>query len=145
MIPQGGGFQGCYLDNHRNNWRCARAVHALCPRCARAVRKRPLSHSGWLRQLLQLTSRDMSDYWKATGVQPQVSNARRPTRRSRVRTRCLTPMVSTTDRWSVSQRLSLLYPTASQALLSHQCAGPARWALRAALSKPLVGDQVASV
>ena len=32
MIPQVGGFQGCYLDNHRNNWRCARAV-----------RKRPLS------------------------------------------------------------------------------------------------------
>ena len=31
MIPQVGGFQGCYLDNHRNNWRCARAV-----------RKRPL-------------------------------------------------------------------------------------------------------
>ena len=26
MIPQVGGFQGCYLDNHRNNWRCARAV-----------------------------------------------------------------------------------------------------------------------
>ena len=25
-----GGFQGCYLDNHRNNWRCARAVPALC-------------------------------------------------------------------------------------------------------------------
>ena len=22
MIPQVGGFQGCYLDNHRNNWRC---------------------------------------------------------------------------------------------------------------------------
>ena len=33
MIPQVGGFQGCYLDNHRNNWRCARAV-----------RKRPLGH-----------------------------------------------------------------------------------------------------
>ena len=32
MIPQVRGFQGCYLDNHRNNWRCARAV-----------RKRPLS------------------------------------------------------------------------------------------------------
>ena len=31
MIPQVRGFQGCYLDNHRNNWRCARAV-----------RKRPL-------------------------------------------------------------------------------------------------------
>ena len=31
MIPQVGGFQGCYLDNHRNNWCCA---------CA--VRKRPL-------------------------------------------------------------------------------------------------------
>ena len=30
MIPQVGGFQGCYLDNHRNNWRCARAVRALC-------------------------------------------------------------------------------------------------------------------
>ena len=30
MIPQVGGFQGCYLDNHRNNWRCARAVCALC-------------------------------------------------------------------------------------------------------------------
>ena len=30
MIPQVGGFQGCYLDNHRNNWRCARAVPALC-------------------------------------------------------------------------------------------------------------------
>ena len=26
----GGWFQGCYLDNHRNNWRCARAVRALC-------------------------------------------------------------------------------------------------------------------
>ena len=26
----GGGFQGCYLNNHRNNWRCARAVPALC-------------------------------------------------------------------------------------------------------------------
>ena len=24
------GFRGCYLDNHRNNWRCARAVRALC-------------------------------------------------------------------------------------------------------------------
>ena len=31
MIPQVGGFQGCYPDNHRNDWRCARAV-----------RKRPL-------------------------------------------------------------------------------------------------------
>ena len=30
MIPQVGGFQGCYLDNHHNNWRCARAVPALC-------------------------------------------------------------------------------------------------------------------
>ena len=29
MIPQVGGFQGCYPDNHRNNWRCARAVRAL--------------------------------------------------------------------------------------------------------------------
>ena len=37
-----GGFQGCYPDNHRNNGRCARAVPALCPRCARAVRTRPL-------------------------------------------------------------------------------------------------------
>ena len=35
MIPQVGGFQGCYLDNHRNNWRCARAV-----------RKRPLGLCG---------------------------------------------------------------------------------------------------
>ena len=26
MIPQVGGFQGCYLDNHRNNWRCARCA-----------------------------------------------------------------------------------------------------------------------
>ena len=26
MIPQVGGFQGCYLDNHRDNWRRARAV-----------------------------------------------------------------------------------------------------------------------
>ena len=23
MIPQVGGFQGCYPDNHRNDWRCA--------------------------------------------------------------------------------------------------------------------------
>ena len=38
MIPQVGGFRGCYLDNHRNNWRCARTVRALCARCARAVR-----------------------------------------------------------------------------------------------------------
>ena len=30
MIPQVHGFQGCYLDNHRNNWGCARAVPALC-------------------------------------------------------------------------------------------------------------------
>ena len=30
MILQVGGFQGCYLDNHRNNWRCACAVPALC-------------------------------------------------------------------------------------------------------------------
>ena len=30
-----GGFQGCYPDNHRNNWRCARAV-----------RKRPQGHHG---------------------------------------------------------------------------------------------------
>ena len=30
MIPQVGGFQGCYLDNHRNNWRCARTVPTLC-------------------------------------------------------------------------------------------------------------------
>ena len=30
MIPQVRGFQGCYLDNHRNNWRCARAARALC-------------------------------------------------------------------------------------------------------------------
>ena len=37
MIRQVGGFQGCYLDNHRNNWRCARAV-----------RKRPLSRPGRL-------------------------------------------------------------------------------------------------
>ena len=42
MIPQVGGFRGCYPDNHRNSWRCARTVRALCPRCARAVRKRPL-------------------------------------------------------------------------------------------------------
>ena len=35
MIPQVGGFQGRYLDNHRNNWRCARTVPALCPRCAK--------------------------------------------------------------------------------------------------------------
>ena len=28
-------YQGCYLDNHRNNWRCARAVPALCARCAK--------------------------------------------------------------------------------------------------------------
>ena len=35
MIPQVGGFQGCYPDNHRNNWRCARAVPALCARCAK--------------------------------------------------------------------------------------------------------------
>ena len=30
MIPQVRGSQGCYLDNHRNDWRCARAVPALC-------------------------------------------------------------------------------------------------------------------
>ena len=30
MIPQVGRFQGCYLDHHRNNWRCVRAVPALC-------------------------------------------------------------------------------------------------------------------
>ena len=30
MIPQVGGFWGCYPDNHRNNWRCARTVPALC-------------------------------------------------------------------------------------------------------------------
>ena len=51
MIPQVRGFQGCYLDNHRNNWRCARAV-----------RKRPLGNGcslqtrtdgcGWLVQVL---------------------------------------------------------------------------------------------
>ena len=35
MIPQVGGFRGCYPDNHRNNWRCARTVGALCPRCAK--------------------------------------------------------------------------------------------------------------
>ena len=31
-----GGFQGCYLDNHRNNWRYARAVRKrpLCVRMA---------------------------------------------------------------------------------------------------------------
>ena len=39
MIPQVRGFQGCYLDNHRNNWLCARAVPALCPRCAKTPPK----------------------------------------------------------------------------------------------------------
>ena len=34
MILQVGGFRGCYPDNHRNNWRCARAV-----------RKRPQGHT----------------------------------------------------------------------------------------------------
>ena len=45
MIPQVGGFQGCYLDNHRNNWRCARAVPALCEnapwRCRYSTKRRP--------------------------------------------------------------------------------------------------------
>ena len=31
VIPQVRGFQGCYLDNHRNNWRCARAVRENAP------------------------------------------------------------------------------------------------------------------
>ena len=47
MIPQVGGFQGCYLDNHRNNWCCARTVRALCLRCAktppRGLDARPVS------------------------------------------------------------------------------------------------------
>ena len=38
MIPQVGGFQGCHLDNHRNNWRCARAVRALCENAPLVVR-----------------------------------------------------------------------------------------------------------
>ena len=49
MIPQVRGFQGCYLDNHRNNWRCARAVPALCARCAKTPPlkpSRPLSPLG---------------------------------------------------------------------------------------------------
>ena len=32
-----GGFQGCYLDNHRNDWRCARAVRALCENAPSAM------------------------------------------------------------------------------------------------------------
>ena len=42
MIPQVGGFRGCYPDNHRNSWRCARTVHALCPRCAKTPPKHVL-------------------------------------------------------------------------------------------------------
>ena len=30
MLLEVAGFQGCYRGKHRNNWRCARAVHALC-------------------------------------------------------------------------------------------------------------------
>ena len=38
MIPQVGGFQGCYLDNHRNNWRCARAVRKRPQNTMRVMR-----------------------------------------------------------------------------------------------------------
>ena len=44
MIPQVRGFQGCYLDNHRNNGRCARAV-----------RKRPVRHPAILPQGTSVT------------------------------------------------------------------------------------------
>ena len=30
MLLEVAGFQGCYRGKHRNNWRCAHAVHALC-------------------------------------------------------------------------------------------------------------------
>ena len=30
MLLEVASFQGCYRGRHRNNWRCARAVHALC-------------------------------------------------------------------------------------------------------------------
>ena len=30
MLLEVAGFQGCYRGKHRNNWRCARAVRALC-------------------------------------------------------------------------------------------------------------------
>ena len=30
MLLEVAGFQGCYWGKHRNNWRCARAVRALC-------------------------------------------------------------------------------------------------------------------
>ena len=30
MLLEVAGIQGCYRGKHRNNWRCARAVHALC-------------------------------------------------------------------------------------------------------------------
>ena len=39
MIPQVCGFQGCYLDNHRNNWRCARAVRKRPQRTGRVIRR----------------------------------------------------------------------------------------------------------
>ena len=50
MIPQVRGFQGCYLDHHRNNWRCARAVPTLCENapkhntfvCARRANRGPV-------------------------------------------------------------------------------------------------------
>ena len=45
MIPQVRGFQGCCLDNHRNNWRCARAVRALCGNAPSVIQKEPLALS----------------------------------------------------------------------------------------------------
>ena len=53
MIPQVGGFQGCYLDTHCNNWRCARAVRALCENAPIVIHKMPLS-THLLMQLMQL-------------------------------------------------------------------------------------------
>ena len=46
----GGGFQGCYLDNHRNTWRCARAVrkrpHTITPSQAAACPQRSRKSDG---------------------------------------------------------------------------------------------------
>ena len=75
MIPQVGGFQGCYLDNHRNNWRCARAVCALCENAPKVP---------------ELTPRWGMTARPGLGVQSKVPNtAQTPLQRSRVRTRGL--------------------------------------------------------
>ena len=83
MIPQVGGFQGCYLDNHRNNWRCARAVHALCENApnvcdmVNSVQETSgvLSEDCWGCRMVQ-TAPVLEPCWRAAGESKQVVDCR---------------------------------------------------------------------